>query len=82
MQTFWSIARRISAAAAAASAALMIAPPTTTMAAPACTAAAAVSELMPPATETGMETEAATARSVSKGASPRICWSIAVWMPM
>ena len=59
-----------------------MAPPTTTMPAPASTAAAAVSLLMPPATETGITTASATARSVSNGASPRICWSIAVWMPM
>ena len=46
----------------------MIAPPTTTMPAPASTAAAAVSLLMPPATETGITTASATARSVSNGA--------------
>src|SRR5665647_2592442 len=32
--------------------------------------------------ETGIRTVSATALSVSKGASPRICWSMAVWMPM
>ena len=64
-----------------ASVALVMAPPTTTMPAPAATAAAAVSELMPPAALTGMATASATARSWSSGASPRICWSIAVWMP-
>ena len=46
--------------AAVASAALVMAPPTTTMEAPASTARAAVSELMPPATATGMETAWAT----------------------
>jgi hypothetical protein len=51
----------------------MMAPPTTTMPAPAPTAAAAVSLLMPPATDTGIPTVSATALSVSKGASPRIC---------
>ena len=37
---------------------------------------------MPPATVTGIETASATAFSVSNGISPRICWSIAVWMAM